>query len=62
MSEYLQTNLTLDWDGSPEAYTCYTSKRDYWPNPSINPISSCVHIPKNYWVCITNNSYNTSTQ
>lgn len=44
-----KTNLTLDWDGSPEAYTCYTSKRDYWPNPSINPISSCVHIPKNYW-------------
>lgn len=44
-----KTNLTIDWSGSPDDYTCFNLRSEYKPSVNINPISSCDHIPSSYW-------------
>lgn len=41
-----KTNLTLDWNGSPENYTCYN--RRIIPNTNIIPILYCENVPTAY--------------
>ncbi|XP_046466007.1 uncharacterized protein [Neodiprion pinetum] len=41
-----ETNLRVDWDGSPVNYTCYDKR--IVPDYSISPMVYCEHIPSGY--------------
>lgn len=42
-----QTNLQVDWNNSPENYTCYETMIE--PSYSIRPKIYCEYIPKFYY-------------
>ena len=48
MFNIFQTNLTIDWDGSVDSYTCYGEKSV--PNVNLQPELYCQVIPKHYRV------------
>ena len=53
----VQVNLTMDWDGSPVNYTCYSMKMNYLKSmQDTEPIITCDTIPPgNYLVTYCNN-------
>lgn len=46
---YLQINLTVDWNGSPENYTCF-EKTFFDPDPSVPAFITQDYIPPAYSV------------
>ena len=49
-SYFLQTNLTVDWNGSPLNYTCYTPKNRLVPDPQIQALIIKDNLPTAYQV------------
>lgn len=43
-----QTNLEVDWDGSPRNHTCYTPKKRLNVRLDLQPLETCDDIPPNY--------------
>ncbi len=44
-----KTNLNVDWDGNPANHTCYWPTKPFWPDKSIEPTTSCVDLPNDYY-------------
>lgn len=51
-----QTDLHLDWDGSPLNYTCYHEKEPFPIVDDLEAIVECDNIPENYMVIQKNDA------
>lgn len=44
-----QTNLDVDWDGSPVNYTCYNPQDPISSNPEVQSKASCDQVDNDYY-------------